>query len=145
MRTLLALMGCLMLACAAPKPAPLTLEAYHQGPWEQEIGYSQAIRAGRVIRVAGTVGADAQGFPKDMEAQLKLALASVEATLKAQGASLQNVVSEHIYTTDIEALKKCQEVRKRIYGGHLPAASWVEVRRLYAPEALLEIEVEAMK
>jgi 2-iminobutanoate/2-iminopropanoate deaminase len=127
----------LLAACASHKPV-----AYHAGPWENEIGYSQAIRIGRTLHVAGTVGADASGFPKDVESQLKLAYASIEATLAAHGATLGQVTRERVFTLDIEALKKCQETRKAIYKGHLPAATWVEVRRLYAPEALLEIEVD---
>jgi len=133
------------LGCAIPKPAPTTLIPYHQGPWEQTIGYSQSITAGNRIHVSGTVGADASGFPKTMEGQMKAALATIEATLKQQGGSLQDVVAERIYTTDIEALKRCQDVRKQAYSGHLPAATWVEVRRLYEPEALREIEVEALR
>jgi len=143
----LASTGCLFLVvgCATPKPAPIKLEPFHQGPWEKEIGYAQAIRAGHVIYVSGTVGADEKGFPKDLESQLKLAFRAIEETLKAQGATLQDVAVERIYTTDMEALKKCQELRKQIYGGHLPAATWVEVRKLYTPESLIEIEVEAVK
>jgi 2-iminobutanoate/2-iminopropanoate deaminase len=138
MKTVSLLVISLLLgACAAHKPV-----VYHAGPWEQEIGYSQAIRVGRTLHVSGTVGADANGFPKDVESQLKLTYASIEATLAAHGATLQQVTRERVFTLDIEALKKCQEIRKTIYKGHLPASTWVEVRRLYAPEALLEIEVD---
>ena len=77
-----------------------------------------------------------------MEAQMKLAYSSIEKTMDHYGASFSNVVMERIYTTDIDGLIKCQETRKRIYGNWLPASSWVEVRRLYAPEAIIEIEVE---
>jgi enamine deaminase RidA (YjgF/YER057c/UK114 family) len=115
---------------------------YHAGPWEQQIGYAQAIRAGHTIYISGAVGADDKGFPKDMEAQMKLAYSSIEKTMDHYGASFSNVVMERIYTTDIDGLIKCQETRKRIYGNWLPASSWVEVRRLYAPEAIIEIEVE---
>ena len=82
---------------------------YHEGPWEQQIGYSQAVRAGHTIYISGTVGANEKGFPPDME-----------------------------------SLIKCQEERKKIYGDWLPAATWVEVKHLYAPEAKLEIEVEVV-
>ena len=115
---------------------------YHAGPWEQQIGYAQAIRAGHTIYISGTVGADEKGFPKDLEAQMKLAYASIEKSLNHYGANFSNVVMERIYTTDMDALIKCQETRKSIYGNWLPAATWVEVRRLYTPEAMIEIEVE---
>jgi 2-iminobutanoate/2-iminopropanoate deaminase len=136
-------------AQTAPTPQPgkasgakTSFSVYHSGPWEQQIGYAQAIRAGHTIYISGTVGADEKGFPKDLEAQMKLAYASIEKSLNHYGASFSNVVMERIYTTDMDGLIKCQETRKRIYGDWLPAATWVEVRRLYTPEAMIEIEVE---
>ncbi len=127
----------------AAKPTPPTaLEAYHAGPWEEQIGYSQAVRAGHTVHIAGTVGADDKGFPDSLEAQMKLAYAAIQRTMDRYGAGFSNVVMERIYTTDMESLIKAQEVRKGIYGGWLPAATWVEVRRLYRTEAKLEIEVE---
>jgi enamine deaminase RidA (YjgF/YER057c/UK114 family) len=134
---------------AAPPRQPDSAKAgnagysvYHAGPWEQQIGYAQAIRAGHTIYISGAVGADDKGFPKDLEAQMKLAYASIEKAIDHYGASFSNVVMERIYTTDMDGLIKCQETRKRIYGDWLPAATWVEVRRLYTPEAMIEIEVE---
>ena len=115
---------------------------YHAGPWEERIGYAQAVRAGHTIYISGTVGADAKGFPKDLESQMKLAYAAIEKTMSQYGANFSNVVMERIYTTDMDALIKCQETRKLVYGSWLPAATWVEVRRLYGPEAMIEIEVE---
>lgn len=124
------------------KAGNTSYSVYHAGPWEQQIGYAQAIRAGHTIYISGTVGADEKGFPEDLEAQMKLAYASIEKSLNHYGASFSNVVMERIYTTDMDGLIKCQETRKRIYGDWLPAATWVEVRRLYTLGAMIEIEVE---
>lgn len=115
---------------------------YHAGPWEQQIGYSQAVRAGHTIYISGTVGADEKGFPKDLDSQMRLAYAAIRKTMKQYGADFSNIVMERIYTTDMEALIKSQETRKSFYGAWLPAATWVEVKRLYVPEAAIEIEVE---
>lgn len=114
----------------------------HEGPWEQQIGYSQAVIVGRTIYISGTTGADEKGFPPEMESQMKLAYAAIQRTMSHYGADFSNIVVEHIYTTDMESLIKCQEERKKIYGGWLPAATWVEVKRLYEPKAKIEIEVE---
>lgn len=122
--------------------ATTSFSIYHAGPWEQRIGYAQAVRAGHTIYISGTVGADEKGFPKDLESQLKLAYAAIENTMKHYGANFSNVAMERIYTTDMDGLIKCEQVRKGIYGTSLPAATWVEVRRLYTPEAMIEIEVE---
>lgn len=116
--------------------------AYHLGPWESEIGYSQAVLAGRTVYISGTVGADEKGFPPDMQSQMLLAYAGIQKTMSHYGADFSNVVNEHIYTTDMDTLIKCQETRKKIYGNWQPAATWVETKRLYTPEAKIEIEVE---
>jgi enamine deaminase RidA (YjgF/YER057c/UK114 family) len=117
---------------------------YHEGPWEEQIGYSQAVRAGHTIYISGTVGANEKGFPPEMESQMQLAYATIRKTMSHYGADFSNVVMERIYTTDMESLIKSQEARKKIYGDWLPAATWVEVKHLYAPEAKLEIEVEVV-
>ncbi len=115
---------------------------YHAGLWEQEIGYAQAIKVGNTIYVSGTVGANEKGFPDDLESQMKLAYAAIQRTLAHYGANLSNVVMERIQTTDMDALIKSQDARKRIYGDWLPAATWIEVKRLYRTEARIEIDVE---
>jgi enamine deaminase RidA (YjgF/YER057c/UK114 family) len=123
-----------LCACASPRQR----DSFHLGPWEQEIGYAQAVRVGDRVYVSGSVG-----DPKTtLDEQLQRAYASIQKTLDHYGATFANVAKERIYTTDLEALIKAQETRKKIYGGHLPAATWVEVKRLYQPGGKIEIEVD---
>ncbi len=129
------------MASSAPQKKPARSE-FHLGPWEREIGYSQSVRVGDRIMVSGTVGSSESA--KDMESQLKAAYASIIKTLAHDNAAMKDVVKETIYCLDIDALIACQETRKRIYEGNLPAGTWVQVQRLYSPEHLLEIEVEAI-
>jgi enamine deaminase RidA (YjgF/YER057c/UK114 family) len=117
-------------------------DTYHAGPWEQEIGYSQAVRSGNMLFVSGTVGADAKGLPTDLDGQMKVAYSGIQKTLAHYHTDLSHVVMERIYTTDIEALIRSQPTRKQIYGEHAPAATWVEVKRLYGAADKLEIEVQ---
>jgi enamine deaminase RidA (YjgF/YER057c/UK114 family) len=117
-------------------------ETYHAGPWEQEIGYSQAVRAGHVLYISGTVGADAKVQPEGLDGQMKKAYAGIEKTLAHYHTDFSHVVMERIYTTDIEALIRSQKTRKQFYGDSLPAATWVEVKRLYGAADKIEIEVQ---
>ncbi len=78
-----------------------------------------------------------------MAAQLKGTYTGIERTLKAYNATFQNVVKENLYTTDIEAVKSNNEVRKAFYKGDYPAATWVQISRLFMPNALVEVEVIA--
>lgn len=128
----------LLLSACAPQKAVLT--QFHRGPWEQHIGFSQAIQVGNTIHIAGSVGDPTKSF----EEQMKQAYAEIQETLEHHKTGFSNVVMERIYTTDMEALVKCQEIRKGIYGGHLPAATWVEVKGLYQKGLQIEIEVEVV-
>jgi enamine deaminase RidA (YjgF/YER057c/UK114 family) len=53
-------------------------------------------------------------------------------------------VKETLHTTDIEEVKKHAAIRKKFYGNDWPAATWVEIKRLYEPSALVEIELTAI-
>jgi 2-iminobutanoate/2-iminopropanoate deaminase len=121
------------------KPA---FETYHAGPWEQRIGYSQAVRAGRMLYISGTVGANSDGKPDDLDGQMKHAYTAIQKTLAQYKTDSSHVVMERIFTTDMEALIRSQETRKQFYGESLPAATWVEVRRLYSLADKIEIEVQ---
>ena len=117
-------------------------EVFHAGPWEEDIGYAQAVRSSRTLHVSGTVGANDKGQPADLDGQMKIAYDGIQKTLSHYKTDLSHVVMERIYTTDIEALIRSQATRKKIYGNWAPAATWVEVKRLYGAGDKIEIEVE---
>ena len=126
----------------APKQSKPAFETYHVGPWEQRIGYSQAVRSGGMLYVSGTVGPNGEGKPDDLDSQMKNAYAAIQKTLAQYKTDASHVVMERIYTTDMDALIRSQETRKQFYGDWLPAATWVEVRRLYGAADKIEIEVQ---
>ena len=53
------------------------------------------------------------------------------------------MVKENLYTTDIEAVKQNNHVRKAFYKGDFPAATWVQIPRLYMQQATIEVELVA--
>ena len=130
-------------AANASKQSKPAFETYHAGSWEQRIGYSQAVRSGRMLHISGTVGVNSDGKPDDLDGQMKNAYAAIQKTLAQYKTDSSHIVIERIFTTDMEALIKSQETRKQFYGEWLPAATWVEVRRLYSLADKIEIEVEA--
>lgn len=128
-----------ILALQAQEKA-ITKEKYHWGRAGQDTssGYAQAVRIGNTIYISGTVARDVtpEGIKKVYDA--------LQSTLRYYGATFQNVVKENLYTTDMEAMKRNNAVRKAYYQGDFPAATWIEVTRLFMAEAKLEVELVAV-
>ena len=78
-----------------------------------------------------------------MEDQVAGAYAGLSQTLARFGATSE-VVKETVYTVDLESLKAANSVRLRAYGPHSPAATWVQITRLFEESAKVEIEVTAI-
>lgn len=116
----------------------LKKETYTLGPWEQEIGYTQAIRVGNTLHISGSVGWGTMPEAVDQ------AFGTIKQTLTHFGLDFRHVVKETAYTTDIEALKAAKEIRKKYYGADVPTGTWVQVARLFEPNHILEVEVTAV-
>lgn len=114
---------------------------------ERAFGYAQAVRAGNVIHIAGSLSVDeafAPLHPGDMAAQISEIYGSVTKTLAAFGADLSNVVRETIFVTDMDAFLAANAIRIEALTGHRPATTAVEVRRLAFAECMIEIEMTAV-
>ena len=65
--------------------------------------YSPAVRADGFLFVSGQVGSREDGSPEpDFEAQVRLAFANLQATLRAAGCSLDDIVDVTTFHTDPE-------------------------------------------
>jgi len=100
-------------------------------------GYVQVVKADNVLYISGAVAREVtpEGITRVYQA--------LERSLKSFGATFQNVVKENLYTTDMEAMKKYNNTRKAFYKGDYPAATWVQISRLFMHDARLEVELVA--
>ena len=108
------------------------------GPYSPGIGFE------RLVFVAGQGGTDpATGkMAADIEAQTEQCLRNVEAILTAAGSSLQHVLRCGVFLTDMGEFSKMNGVYARMFGGHRPARTTVQVVAL--PHDGLRVEIDAI-
>ncbi|WP_242926770.1 RidA family protein [Pontibacter vulgaris] len=112
-------------------------KVFHLHPGEKEWNYAQAYRSGNLLYISGTVGNG------DMDKAMERVYKTLELTLKKYNLDFTHVVKENLFTKDIEAVTKHKDIRKKYYGTHNPAATWVEITRLFDAESVLEVELIA--
>jgi len=128
---------CLVSSCATTR-APVAKQCFHlDAAIETQIGYCQAVRIGHTLHISGSVGKG------EMSTAMRSAYGELRSTLQANGLGFGDVVKENVYTTDLDAFIKNKDVRKEYYGKDFPAATWVQVQRLYSPAFVVEVELTA--
>ena len=117
-------------------------------PWEKEYGYAQAVKVGDTIYVSGQVSHDDAGHivgRGEMEAQMRQAYANIQKLLAQYGATIENIVDEILFVTDMDAaFAAAVKCRQEIFSGTPAIASTiVQIQRLAFPELMIEIRCVA--
>jgi enamine deaminase RidA (YjgF/YER057c/UK114 family) len=137
---LMGLLAALVLvSCAQNTSTKIT--RYTLNPWEKDIGYAAVVQAGNTYHISGVTcgGPNYQSAVPECYKELQNVLSKL-------GLMANNIVKENVYALDIEKFKEQIEERKKFYGNtDYPAATWVQIDRLYSPEHLVEIELIAVK
>lgn len=105
---------------------------------EPKYGYTQMVRVDNKLYLSGVTGKG------PMNESIESVYNRIEIMLKKVGADFSNVIKENLYTTDLDDVKQNNAVRLKYYNGEFPAATWVQVDRLFQPEYNLEVEVIAV-
>lgn len=108
--------------------------------------YSQGIKAGGFVFVAGEKGMDPvtkQIVPGGIEAETRRTLENIKAILGEAGSSMDLVVSTFVFMTDLAEFSRMNEIYAEYFKANPPGRTTVEVKSLPAG-AHVEITVTAL-
>jgi 2-iminobutanoate/2-iminopropanoate deaminase len=112
--------------------------------WEKEYGYSQAVKVENTIYISGQLSHDDKGNivgRGDMEMQMHQAYANIEKLLAQYGATMENIVDEVLFVTDMDAAFAARaKCREEVFSANpVLASTIVQIQRLAFPELMVEI------
>jgi len=110
--------------------------------------YSPAVSAGPFLFISGSVGRDpATGeiAKADVGAQTLQTMRNIASHLENAGSSLAHALKATIFITDMSLYAEMNKAYGSYFHGDAPARSCVEVSRLPDPDALVEIELIALR
>ena len=143
MKSLLALLfGLFLFLPSFAQTNQIEKKKFYDGKFNSQdtsAGYTEAVLVDNILYISGAVSKGT------IAEQLHGIYTDLGNILKAYGATYENVVKETLFTTDIEAAKANNSVRKAFYNGDFPAATWVQITRLFSgrPDAQIEVELTA--
>jgi|SRR5579864_3774322 len=115
-------------------------------------GFSHATVAGDTVWVGGQIGSDRTGKvvePGDLVAQFARAINNVAVALRAAGCEPEDTVKLTYYVTDLalyrQSLPAIGARYREVFARHFPASTLLEVRSLFDPAALVEIDAVAVR
>lgn len=123
------------------KPASVIKDKWHWGDSARQsvgAGYAQVVKTGNTLYISGIPTSDTSA--KGIEALYQ----GLEKSLQAYGAGFEHVVKENLFTTDIERMQRHNATRKQFYKNDFPAATWVQISRLYEKTAWVEVDLIAV-
>ena len=111
-------------------------------------GYAHAIQIDNTLYISGQIPLDQEMKvvgKNDIAAQTEWVYENLKKVIEDAGGTMTDIVMMNIYCTDIEAFdKETRHLRKKYFGDYYPAVTAVEVKRLYRPDFMIEIEAVAV-
>ncbi|TMD13019.1 MAG: RidA family protein [Chloroflexi bacterium] len=115
-------------------------------------GFSHATVAGDTVWLGGQIGSDETGKVVDhgdVVAQFARAIRNVGTALRAAGCAPEDTVKLTYYVTELKTYKQnlaaIGHAYREVFGRHYPATTLIEVRSLFDPAALVEIDAVAVR
>jgi enamine deaminase RidA (YjgF/YER057c/UK114 family) len=115
--------------------------------WQEQAGYSRAVRRGPVVSVSGTTATGPDGAalcPGDTLGQTRICLERVLAALAALGAGPDDLVRTGIYLAPGADWEQAARAHRELLGPVAPASTMLYVAGLVGDGFCVEVEATAV-
>ena len=115
--------------------------------WQEEAGYSRAVRRGPFVAVSGTTATGPDGAalcPGDTLGQTRICLQRVLAALAALGGRPADVVRTVVYLAPDANWEQAAQAHREALGPVAPASTMLHVARLIGDGFCVEVEAMAV-
>ena len=114
--------------------------------WEDIVGYSRAVKVGKIIEIAGTTAVEEGKVVgvNDAYTQTKFIIEKIEKSLLEAGATLKDVVRTRMFVTDIKRWEEYGKAHGEYFRNIKPVSSMIEIKSLIDSDMLIEIEATAI-
>ena len=114
-------------------------------PFEEQAGFTRALRSGNRIVCAGTVGVEDDGsVSPDAGKQADRCFALIRSYIEELGGTMEDMVRVRMFATDIKDADAITAAFTRALGHVRPTGTLVAIAALYHPSWKVEIEAEAV-
>ena len=115
--------------------------------WQDQAGYSRAVRRGSVVAVSGTTASGPGGAalcPGDTLGQTRICLQRVLAAVTALGGQPADVVRTVVYLAPDANWEQAAQAHREALGPIAPASTMVHVAELIGDGFCVEVEAMAV-
>lgn len=114
-----------------------------QSPFEEQVGFTRALRVGDRIIVSGTT-ANGNPPPEDAGEQADLIFQQIRGYIEELGGKMEDVIRVRMFVTDNDYADAVSDAFTKHLSHVRPTGTLVAIDRLYRAEIKVEIEAEAV-
>ena len=135
------------LLLAAPMPVLAEKKIIQPKEFAPGGPFNPAVLADGTLYVSGQIGRDlkTQKVPEDFDAEVRQVLDNIGIILREAKMNYADVVSVQVYLTDMSLFQRMNNIYTTYFKTDRPSRTTVQVVKLAAPEAHLEITVTARR
>ncbi|MGR3810786.1 RidA family protein [Jiulongibacter sp. NS-SX5] len=115
--------------------------------WEEEVGYSRAVKIGNIVEVSGTVSVTNSGEivgEGDPYLQARFIFMRIQNALESLNAEVTDVIRTRVYLRNLDDWEKVGKAHKEFFGEVKPANTFIAVPTMINDAYLVEVEATAV-